>query len=168
MQTFDCLSFCSHNGIAKLRYKVSCTTPPHSHITCKHMVPILTHARIVHSHTHTTCAPPPPPPPPHLHTYTLQTYTPIQGYARYSTFDQLDVRNQIALKKILEGDDDSDVSAVMKVKSLYKSCIDTASVNAQGASPLLDLINVTGERVRGEGVWVCGGRGYVCVRGESV
>jgi len=67
-----------------------------------------------------------------------------EGYPRYSTFDQLNVRNQIALKKILEGDDDDDVSAVRKVKALYRSCINTESINALGATPLLDLINATG------------------------
>ena len=84
-----------------------------------------------------------------LHTSSTQHYTNIThthlGYARYSTFDQLGGRNQIALKKILESDEDSNVSAVVKVKDLYRSCINTGAINAQGATPLLEVINSTGK-----------------------
>ena len=76
------------------------------------------------------------------------------GYARYSTFDQLTGHNQIALKKILESDEDSNVSAVVKVKDLYRSCVNTAAINAQGATPLLEVINSTGEEEEGINVGV--------------
>ena len=38
-------------------------------------------------------------------------------------------------------------SAVMKVKDLYKSCLNTGAINAEGATPLMELINSTGEEV---------------------
>ena len=109
-------------------------TDTHTHTPCTPC----THTRTL-MHTHTL---------PPL-TCTMHTTPLFQGYPRYSTFDQLNVRNQIALKKILEGDDDDDVSAVRKVKALYRSCINTESINAPGATPLLDLINATGGCVRG-------------------
>ena len=90
---------------------------------------ILLHPLNTHTHTHT-----------HAHAHL--------GYARYSTFDQLAGRNQIALKKILESDEDSNVSAVMKVKDLYRSCVNTGAINAEGAMPLMELINSTGKETR--------------------
>ena len=50
----------------------------------------------------------------------------------------------MALKKILESTDDGDVEAVKKVKALYQSCLDTDTINARGAGPLLELIDSLG------------------------
>ena len=41
------------------------------------------------------------------------------GRSRYSLFDQLDERNKEALIEILEGDEDSDIEAVRKLRTVY-------------------------------------------------
>lgn len=52
--------------------------------------------------------------------------------------------NNIALRKILEGEGNEELAAVRKAKDLYWSCLDTATINSLGAQPLRDLINDTG------------------------
>lgn len=66
------------------------------------------------------------------------------GYARYSTFDQLGDRNNVQLYKVLSHGDSGGIEAVEKVNTLYRSCMDTKSINSLGAGPLLDLLNETG------------------------
>ena len=72
-------------------------------------------------------------------------FPPSTGFGRFSTFDELNTRNQIALKRILDDKKDDDVEAVRKVKALYTSCMDTDTIDNLGAQPLLDLINATGK-----------------------
>jgi endothelin-converting enzyme len=67
-----------------------------------------------------------------------------QGYGRYSTFDQLADLNSILLQKVLESGDDSGVDAVKKMMTLYRSCMDTDTIDEKGADPLIYLINGTG------------------------
>ena len=66
------------------------------------------------------------------------------GYGLWSVFQQLDKRNKIAIKKLLDGDQESNVEAIQWVRQLYKSCLDVNTLTAQGAEPLLKLLNETG------------------------
>ena len=72
---------------------------------------------------------------------------------RLDTFDALIERNQIKLRKILESDKGDHVEAVLKVKHLYRSCMNTTAINDVGAAPLIGILDMIGE-----GVWV-----YRCV-----
>ena len=58
----------------------------------------------------------------------------------------LSENNTQELRMILENDTvgSAEVEAVLKVKQLYRLCMDTEAIDAAGAQPLLDLINRTG------------------------
>ena len=75
-----------------------------------------------------------------MHTTVLQ----FSGSGRVTSFTQLAERNTIALKKILDIDDDGGVEAVRKAMDLYQSCLNTDQINALGADPILEIINETG------------------------
>ena len=46
---------------------------------------------------------------------------------------------------MLESGDDSGVNAVKKMMTLYRSCMDTDTIDEKGADPLIYLINGTGK-----------------------
>ena len=46
---------------------------------------------------------------------------------------------------MLESAGDSDVEAIKKMMTLYRSCMDTDTIDERGADPLISLINETGE-----------------------
>lgn len=51
----------------------------------------------------------------------------------------------VRLRKIVESGNSGGVEAVQKVLDLYKSCMDTATIESRGIQPLFELINQTGE-----------------------
>lgn len=50
----------------------------------------------------------------------------------------------VRLRKIVESENNSGVEAVQKVLDLYKSCMDTTTIESRGIQPLFELINQTG------------------------
>ena len=66
------------------------------------------------------------------------------GRGIWGVFNQLDNRNQIRLKKLIEGDMDSDVPAIQLARQLYSACNDLDTITKMGAQPLVDAINDTG------------------------
>ena len=50
-------------------------------------------------------------------------------------------------EQVLSLEDDEDVEAVQKMKTLYQSCLDTDTIDSLGAEPLIDLIHNTGSKV---------------------
>ena len=50
----------------------------------------------------------------------------------------------VRLRKIVESGNNGGVEAVQKVLDLYKSCMDTATIESRGIQPLFELINQTG------------------------
>ena len=59
-------------------------------------------------------------------------------------FDEVNDKNQAALKALLEGNQDSDVPVTNKLRGLYQECLNTGVINALGAAPLLSVIEATG------------------------
>ena len=47
---------------------------------------------------------------------------------------------------MLDNGGDGNVEAVKKMMTLYRSCMDTDTIDERGADPLIYLINVTGEQ----------------------
>ena len=66
------------------------------------------------------------------------------GYPSYSPFRELDAENQRKLIYVMESDRDDDIEAVVKAKTLYHSCMNTAQLDALGRGPILRLINTSG------------------------
>ena len=64
-------------------------------------------------------------------------------YGIFSEEIQEDTIN-VRLRKIAENGNNGGVEAVQKVLDLYKSCMDTATIESRGVQPLLELINQTG------------------------
>ena len=67
-----------------------------------------------------------------------------QGRARYSPFSKLDDENKQILIGILEGTDDDDIEAVVKLKELYQSCLNMSRLDQLGATPIKSLISEVG------------------------
>ena len=59
-------------------------------------------------------------------------------------FSELQITIFQKLGKIIESGNDGGVEAVRKVIDLYQSCMDAATVDSLGATPLLDLIETLG------------------------
>lgn len=66
------------------------------------------------------------------------------GYGTWGVFNELDQRNNIAIKKLLDGMEESNVQAVQLARKLYESCLDTGALTGKGAEPLTDLLSITG------------------------
>ena len=49
-------------------------------------------------------------------------------------------------QQVLDNGDDGNVEAVKKMMALYRSCMDTDTIDERGADPLITLINITGEQ----------------------
>lgn len=62
----------------------------------------------------------------------------------WGVFGQLDQRNNIAIRKLLEGSEEGDVRAIQLARQLYQSCMNTDGLTQEGAGPLLSVINQTG------------------------
>lgn len=74
----------------------------------------------------------------------IKTATLPPGKGRYGVFDEVNDKNQAALKALLEGNQDSDVNVTNKLRGLYQECLNTGAINALGAAPLLSVIEATG------------------------
>lgn len=66
------------------------------------------------------------------------------GRGLWGVFDQLNTRNQIRLKKLIESDVDSDIEAIQIARQLYSACTNLDAITKKSARPLLDIINSTG------------------------
>uniref|UniRef100_A0A1X7TUR9 Endothelin-converting enzyme 1 n=2 Tax=Amphimedon queenslandica TaxID=400682 RepID=A0A1X7TUR9_AMPQE len=66
------------------------------------------------------------------------------GYGSWGLFNELNQRNNIAIKKLLDGMKLSDVDAVKLARKLYESCMDTDGLTAKGAEPIRNLLSLTG------------------------
>lgn len=66
------------------------------------------------------------------------------GHGNWGVFNELDQRNNIAIRKLLQGNEDSDVKAIQLARQLYKSCLDTDGLTDDGATPIVTLLNETG------------------------
>ena len=66
------------------------------------------------------------------------------GRGLWGVFDQLNNKNQVRLKKLIEGDLDSDVSAIQLARQLYEACTDLDTISKMGPQPLIDTLNSTG------------------------
>ena len=96
----------------------------------------------------------------HVHYLCSPSLSYISAADRYSSFSVLNARNRRVIKEILEDVPSSagDTSALWKASALFQSCMDTEEINAQGVTPLLELINKTGKR-EGRGGEGRGGEG---------
>ncbi|KAJ8280491.1 hypothetical protein GJAV_G00055490 [Gymnothorax javanicus] len=59
---------------------------------------------------------------------------------RHSTFDILRDELEVVLKGVLERQDSSDGSALIKAKTFYKSCINESAIEKRGGTPLLNIL----------------------------
>ena len=66
------------------------------------------------------------------------------GRGLWGVFDQLNNKNQVRLKKLIEGEQDNDVPAIQLARQLYEACTDLDAINKIGPQPLLDTLNSTG------------------------
>ncbi|XP_061493081.1 neprilysin [Rhineura floridana] len=60
--------------------------------------------------------------------------------SRYSNFDILRDELEVVLKDVLEKENSSDIEAVKKAKTLYKSCINESAIDSRGGKPLIDIL----------------------------
>ena len=66
------------------------------------------------------------------------------GSGIWGVFEELDERNQIALKKLLEGHEDDHIEAIQLARKLYQSCMDIDQITEHGAVPLQALLMQVG------------------------
>lgn len=60
--------------------------------------------------------------------------------SRYSNFDILRDELEVVLKDVLEKENSSDIEAVKKAKTLYRSCINETAIDSRGGRPLIDIL----------------------------
>ncbi|NXH42743.1 NEP protein, partial [Dicaeum eximium] len=60
--------------------------------------------------------------------------------SRYSNFDILRDELEVVLKDVLDTPSTSDIPAVQKAKTLYRSCINETAIDSRGGSPLISLL----------------------------
>ncbi|KAF7243338.1 Neprilysin [Varanus komodoensis] len=60
--------------------------------------------------------------------------------SRYSNFDILRDELEVVLKDVLEQEKSTDIDAVKKAKTLYRSCINESAINSKGGQPLLSIM----------------------------
>ncbi|XP_043926449.1 neprilysin [Protopterus annectens] len=61
-----------------------------------------------------------------------------EANARYSTFDILREELEVVLRGVLEKPDSSDIAALKKVKTLYRSCVNETAIESKGGMPLIN------------------------------
>ena len=66
------------------------------------------------------------------------------GYGSWGVFNELNQRNNIAIKKLLDGMELSNVPAVGWARKLYESCMDTDGLTGKGSEPIRNLLGLTG------------------------
>ena len=66
------------------------------------------------------------------------------GYGSWGLFNELDQRNNIAIRKLLDGVKLSDIEAMKWARELYESCMDTSGLTGKGSGPIRHLLNLTG------------------------
>ena len=72
----------------------------------------------------------------------------LQGRTQYGSSDTLQMRNDQVLQPLLTARGDlDDIETIRKLKDYYESCLDTDNINAPGNTPLLDLLQATGNKV---------------------
>ncbi|NWW75069.1 NEP protein, partial [Climacteris rufus] len=60
--------------------------------------------------------------------------------SRYSNFDILRDELEVVLKDVLDTPSTSDIPAVQKAKTLYRSCINETAIDSRGGKPLISLL----------------------------
>ncbi|NXB42930.1 NEP protein, partial [Leucopsar rothschildi] len=60
--------------------------------------------------------------------------------SRYSNFDILRDELEVVLKDVLDTPSTSDIPAVQKAKTLYRSCINETAIDSRGGRPLISLL----------------------------
>ncbi|XP_071608981.1 neprilysin isoform X1 [Heliangelus exortis] len=60
--------------------------------------------------------------------------------SRYSNFDILRDELEVVLKDVLDTPSNSDIAAVQKAKTLYRSCINETTIDSRGGKPLISLL----------------------------
>ncbi|NXQ97662.1 NEP protein, partial [Sagittarius serpentarius] len=60
--------------------------------------------------------------------------------SRYSNFDILRDELEVVLKDVLDTPSSSDITAVQKAKTLYRSCINETTIDSRGGRPLISLL----------------------------
>lgn len=66
------------------------------------------------------------------------------GQGTWGVFNELNSRNLIQLKKLIEGNVNNDIKAISVARQLYQSCMDIDSLTKSGADLLVDIINLSG------------------------
>ncbi|XP_062438220.1 neprilysin [Rhea pennata] len=61
--------------------------------------------------------------------------------SRYSNFDILRDELEVVLKDVLDKPNNSDITAVQKAKTLYRSCINETTIDSRGGMPLISLLS---------------------------
>ena len=62
------------------------------------------------------------------------------GNGIWGVFEELDERNKIALKKLLEATEDSKIKAIQLTRKLYQSCMDLDQITKTGTEPLANVL----------------------------
>ncbi|XP_065604343.1 neprilysin isoform X1 [Cyrtonyx montezumae] len=60
--------------------------------------------------------------------------------SRYSNFDILRDELEVVLKDVLDTPSSSDITAVQKAKTLYRSCVNETTIDSRGGMPLISLL----------------------------
>ncbi|XP_060098351.1 neprilysin [Heteronotia binoei] len=60
--------------------------------------------------------------------------------SRYSNFDILRDELEVVLKDVLSKENSSDITAIQKAKTLYRSCVNETAIDLRGGKPLIDIL----------------------------
>ncbi|KAL8187904.1 UNVERIFIED_CONTAM: hypothetical protein K2H54_057750, partial [Gekko kuhli] len=61
--------------------------------------------------------------------------------SRYSNFDILRDELEVVLKDVLSKENSSDISAIQKAKTLYRSCVNETAIDLRGGKPLINILD---------------------------
>ncbi|XP_054839274.1 neprilysin isoform X2 [Eublepharis macularius] len=61
--------------------------------------------------------------------------------SRYSNFDILRDELEVVLKDVLSKENSSDIPAIQKAKTLYRSCINETAIDLRGGKPLINILD---------------------------
>ncbi|XP_077204749.1 neprilysin [Paroedura picta] len=60
--------------------------------------------------------------------------------SRYSNFDILRDELEVVLKDVLSKENSSDIPAIQKAKTLYRSCVNETAIDLRGGAPLINIL----------------------------
>nr|XP_056705326.1 neprilysin [Euleptes europaea] len=64
-----------------------------------------------------------------------------EASSRYSNFDILRDELEVVLKDVLSTQNSSDIPAVQKAKTLYRSCVNETAIDLRGGKPLINILD---------------------------